>query len=142
MNALLSLGYALLAKDLTVACWVVGLDPFLGFFHQPRYGRPALALDLMEEFRALVVDSVVLTAINTGVVGARRLRPPRPRRRPAAADGRRWFIQAYERRMEGLVTHPLFGYRISYRRVLEVQARLLARRLLGEVPAYVPFTTR
>ena len=141
VNALLSLGYALLAKDLTVACWTVGLDPFLGFYHAPRYGRPALGLDLMEEFRALVVDSTVLTAVNTGLVGANDF----VRRGPAVAlkpDGRRRFIQAYERRMEQLVTHPVFGYRISYRRVLEVQARLLGRVLLGEVPAYVPFTTR
>ena len=141
VNALLSLGYALLTKDLTVACWTVGLDPFLGFYHAPRYGRPALGLDLMEEFRALVVDSTVLTAVNTGLVGANDF----VRRGPAVAlkpDGRRRFMQAYERRMEQLVTHPVFGYRISYRRVLEVQARLLGRLLLGEVPAYVPFTTR
>lgn len=141
VNALLSLGYAVLAKDLTAACWVVGLDPFLGFYHQPRYGRPALALDLMEEFRPLVVDSTVLTAINTGVVSSDDfvLRGPAVALRP---DGRRRFLQAYERRMETLVTHGIFGYRVSYRRLLEVQARLLSRVLLGELPAYVPFTTR
>ncbi len=141
VNALLSLGYAMLAKDLTIACWIVGLDPFLGFYHQPRYGRPALALDLMEEFRAIIVDSVALTAINTGAVTPRDF----IRRGPAVAlrpESRRRFIQAYERRMDSLVTHPLFGYRISYRRVLEVQARLLSRVLLGELPTYVPFTTR
>lgn len=141
VNALLSLGYAVLARDLTAACWVVGLDPFLGFFHSVKYGRPALALDLMEESRAIIVDSTVLTAINTGVVTADDF----VRRGPAVAlrpDGRRRFLQAYERRMETLVTHPVFGYRISYRRLLEVQARILSRVLLGELPAYVPFTTR
>jgi CRISPR-associated protein Cas1 len=141
INAMLSLGYAMLAKDLTIACWVVGLDPFLGFYHQPRYGRPALALDLMEEFRALIVDSTVLTAVNTGLVSPGDFL----RRGPAVAmkaEGRRRFIQAYERRLDSLVTHPLFGYRVSYRRVLEIQARILARVLLGEIPRYVAFTTR
>ncbi|WP_437715200.1 CRISPR-associated endonuclease Cas1 [Sorangium sp. So ce448] len=141
VNALLSLAYALLAKDLATTLGTVGLDPLLGFYHQPRFGRPALALDLMEEFRPIVADSVVVAAINNGVVapddfqrfgGAVALRPA----------GRKKFLQAYERRMDQLVTHPVFGYRISYRRVLEVQARLLARVLLGEVEAYPPFRTR
>ncbi len=71
VNALLSLAYSLLAKDLTVACYAVGFDPYMGFYHQPRFGRPALALDLMEPFRPLIVDSAVLTAMNTGMVTAR-----------------------------------------------------------------------
>jgi CRISPR-associated protein Cas1 len=141
VNALLSLAYALLAKDLTVVIQAVGLDPFLGFYHRPRYGRPALALDLMEEFRPIVADSIVLTAINTGVVqsddfiaraGAVSLRD----------HGRTRFLRLYERRMDELVTHPIFGYRICYRRVLEVQARLLARFLTGEIPEYPGFQTR
>jgi CRISPR-associated protein Cas1 len=68
VNALLSFAYSMLAKDLTIVCHSVGLDPFIGFFHQPRFGRPALALDLMEEFRPLIADSVVIGAINTGMV--------------------------------------------------------------------------
>src|SRR2546421_10522644 len=71
VNAMLSLAYSVLAKDLTVACYAVGFDPYVGFYHQPRFGRPALALDLMEPFRPLVVDSAVLTAINTGMVTVR-----------------------------------------------------------------------
>jgi len=70
INALLSLGYALLTKDVLITLLGVGFDPYLGFFHQPRYGRPALALDVMEEFRPLIVDSVVVSAVNTGVVQA------------------------------------------------------------------------
>ena len=141
VNALLSFGYALLTKDVTIKLLAVGFDPYLGFYHQPRYGRPALALDVMEEFRPLVVDSVVLTAINTGAVraddfirrgGAVALKP----------DGRTRFIQAYERRMDEEITHPLFGYRVSYRRILEVQVRLLARHLGGELADYPPFVTR
>jgi len=141
VNALLSYGYSMLAKDLTVTCWSVGLDPFLGFLHRPRYGRPALALDLMEEFRPLVVDSTVLTAINTGVIRTTDF----IRRGPAVSltpGGRKKFLQAYERRMDSLVTHPIFGYSLSYRRLLEVQARLLSRYLQGEIPNYMPFTTR
>ena len=141
MNALLSFVYAMLVKDVTVATLAVGFDPHLGFYHQPRYGRPALALDLMEEMRPIIADSVVLTAVNTGVVrvtdfirrgGAVSLTDP----------GRNRLLRAYERRMDELVTHPLFGYRISYRRVLEVQARLLARYLAGEIPEYPGFQTR
>lgn len=141
VNALLSFLYALLAKDWTLAVVAAGLDPNLGFYHQPRYGRPALALDLMEEFRPIVADSVVLTVINNGVVADHdfvrsgvgvSLKP----------GARKRLILAYERRMDQLVTHPVFDYRISYRRVLEVQARLLGRHLLGEIPEYPAFLTR
>jgi CRISPR-associated protein Cas1 len=141
VNALLSLGYSLLAKDLTVACHAVGFDPFVGFYHQPRFGRPALALDLMEPFRPLIVDSAVLTAINTGMVtradfvrvgGSVAL----------TAGGRKGFFRAYELRMDTLVTHPLFDYRVSYRRMLEIQSRLLARVIEGEIGEYPVFTTR
>ena len=141
INALLSFGYSLLARNLTIVCHAVGFDPFIGFYHQPRFGRPALALDLMEEFRPLVVDSVVLTTVNTGMVTrddflgvgeAVTLK----------ARGRKRFLQAFEQRMDALVTHPLFGYRVSYRRVLEIQARLLARAVTDELPEYVGFQTR
>lgn len=141
VNALLSFAYSLLARELAFTARSVGLDPFVGFYHQPRYGRPALALDLMEEFRPLIADSVVLTAVNTGVVGADdfvrsglgvALKP----------EGRKRYVKAYERRMQEMVTHPVFGYRISYRRILEVQCRLLARHLLGELPEYPEFRTR
>jgi CRISPR-associated protein Cas1 len=141
INALLSLAYSVLAKDLTIVCHAVGFDPFLGFYHQPRFGRAALALDLMEPFRPLIADSAVLTAINTRMVTPRDF----IRTGPAVAlkpDGRKAFFRAYEQRMDTLVTHPLFGYRVNYRRVLEIQARLLARVLTGEIGTYPVFTTR
>jgi CRISP-associated protein Cas1 len=141
VNAMLSLGYSLLAKDLTVACYAVGFDPYVGFYHQPRFGRPALALDLMEPFRALIVDSAVLTAVNTGMVTERDF----VRAGGAVAltaGGRKGFFRAYEMRMDALVTHPLFDYRVSYRRMLEIQSRLLARVLEGEIAEYPVFTTR
>lgn len=141
MNALLSLGYSLLAKDLTVACYAVGFDPYVGYYHQPRFGRPALALDLMEPFRPLIADSAALTAVNTGMVTAQDF----VRAGSAVAltaGGRKGFLRAYELRMDTLVTHPLFDYRVSYRRLLEIQARLLARVLDGEIGEYPVFTTR
>lgn len=141
VNAMLSLLYSMLAREWTVTLQSVGLDPYLGFYHQPRYGRPALALDMMEEFRPLIADSAVLTAINNGEIrtndwiermGSVTLTP----------DGRRRLIETYERRMGQEITHPVFGYQISYRRVLEVQARLLGRYVLGEIPELPAFTTR
>ena len=141
VNALLSLGYSMLAKDFTIACYAVGFDPMIGFYHQPRYGRPALALDLMEPFRPLIVESAVLQALNTRMITHRHfiaagnavaLKP----------EGRKSFYQAYEARMDTLVTHPLFDYRLSYRRMLEVQARLLAKYIEGSIPDYPVFVTR
>ena len=141
VNALLSLAYSLLAKDLTFICHVVGVDPHLGFYHQPRFGRPSLALDLMEPFRPLIAESAVLTAINTRMVTERHFIQT-GKATALTADGRKAFFRAYEQRMDTLVTHPLFGYRVNYRRILEVQARLLARVLSGELRTYQVFTTR
>lgn len=141
VNALLSLAYAMVAREWAVVLQAVGLDPYLGFYHQPRYGRPALALDLMEEFRPLVADSVVLTAINNGEIRSTDY-IQRMGAVSLTAEGRRRFIETYERRMGQEITHPVFGYQISYRRVLEVQARLFGRYLLGEIPEYPMFLTR
>jgi CRISPR-associated protein Cas1 len=141
VNALLSLAYSMLSKDCTIAAAAVGFDPYVGFYHQPRFGRPAMALDLMEEFRPLVAESAVLSAINNRMVqlddfvsagDAVNLTPA----------GRKKFFLAYEQRMSSLLTHPLFDYKVSYRRALELQARILARVLTGEIPDYVPLTTR
>jgi CRISPR-associated protein Cas1 len=141
VNALLSFGYAMLAKECTVALMSEGLDPWWGLFHQPRHGRPSLALDLMEEFRPLVVDSAVLTAVNTGMVQAGHFL--RSKAECTLNDqGRKAFIRAYEARLDQLVTHPVFDYRCSWRTVLRVQARLLARWLRGDIPFYTGMTTR
>jgi CRISPR-associated protein Cas1 len=141
VNALLSFAYSMLTKDVAVALRISGFDPFLGFFHRPRHGRQALALDVMEEFRPIVADSVVVNAINTGVL-TRRDFIHRSVGVTLSPEGRRKFLRAWERRLSEEVTHPLFGYRVSYRRIFEMQARLLARHLLGELPEYVGFRTR
>jgi CRISPR-associated protein Cas1 len=141
INALLSFTYSLLSKELVLALRVVGLDSMLGFYHQPHFGRPSLALDLMEEFRPVIADSVVITAVNNRVVTSTDFVRAAGSVSLTAA-GRKRLIQAFERRMDQLVIHPIFDYRISYRRVLEVQARLLSRHLLGEIPRYPEFRVR
>jgi CRISPR-associated protein Cas1 len=141
INCLLSFAYALLVKDLVAVLWSVGFDPYLGFYHRPRFGRPALALDVAEEFRPLVGDSVVLNAINNGEVKPSQF-VVRAQGVSLTAEGRAALIASYERRLEIEVRHPLFGYRVTYRRLFELQARVLAAHVLGEIPAYVPFGTR
>ena len=141
VNALLSFGYAMLTRTFVTVLSGTGFDAYRGFYHQPRYGRPALALDMMEPFRPLIVDSVVVTAINNG-----EIRPTDFVRTPigvALSDtGRKRFLGTFERRLSQEVTHPLFGYRVEYRRLLEIQARLLGRHLMGEIPANPNFVTR
>lgn len=141
VNAVLSFLYAILTKDCTLAAQTVGFDPFRGVYHAPKYGRPALGLDLCEEFRPLVADSVCLTLFNQGELAPADF-VKRARGVALTAAGRRTLLAGYERRMNQLVTHPVFGYTISYRRVIELQARLLRAVVLGEVPSYRPFTTR
>lgn len=141
VNAMLSLGYSLLAKECTLAAMAVGLDPYVGFYHQPRFGRPALALDVMEEFRPLIAESVVLTAINNRMILPKHF-VQAGRAVNLTAAGRKLFFQAFEQRMNALIIHPIFDYKVGYRRVLELQFRLLARHLTGEIPDYPPFLTR
>jgi CRISPR-associated protein Cas1 len=141
VNAVLSYVYGVLVKELFVTLLAVGFDPYMGFFHKPRYGRPALALDLMEEFRPLIGDSVTLRLFNTGQVdeddfvysglGV-----------SLKKGGKKKLLRVYERRMSMEVRHPVFGYSVSYRRILEIQARLLSRVLMGELENYPVFTTR
>ncbi len=141
VNALLSFLYSMLMKDILAAITAVGMDPYLGFYHQSHYGRPALALDLMEEFRPLVADSVAIGMINNAEIQSCDF-ISRAGASGLTDSGRRHVLAAYERRIDQLITHPLFGYSISYRRVLEVQARLLSRCITGELERYVPFCTR
>ncbi|MCI0747479.1 MAG: CRISPR-associated endonuclease Cas1 [Verrucomicrobia subdivision 3 bacterium] len=141
VNAMLSLAYSMLTKDCTLAALAVGFDPYIGFYHQPRFGRPALGLDLMEEFRSLIAESTVLSCINNRVVTDKDF----VRAGQAVnltAPGRKRFFQTYEQRMSSLITHPLFDYKVSYRRALELQARLLAKALTGEIAEYIPLMTR
>jgi CRISPR-associated exonuclease Cas4/CRISPR-associated protein Cas1 len=141
VNAMLSLGYAMLTRTWLTLLSAVGFDPYFGFYHKPRFGRPALALDLMEPFRPILADSTVIQVINNGEVHPDGFvaAGPAVNLKPHA---RRAFMAAYERRLEQDVTHPLFGYRVSMRRLLAVQARLLARHLAGELDAYPHYLVR
>ena len=140
-NALLSFAYSLLTADVISAIQIVGLDPYVGFFHQQTYGRPCLALDLMEEFRPIIADSVVVTLINN--------RQITPNDFTESHGGwflkdlaRKKFYAAYEKRKSETITHPVFKYKISFRRTLELQVRLLAKCLMGEIEIYTPLTVR
>ena len=141
VNALLSYAYSLLTRSMAVMLTAVGFDAYRGFLHQSRYGKPALALDMMEPFRPLIADSAVLMAINNGEVRTEDFV------RAAGAvnlneRGRRSFIATLERRLSQEVTHPLFGYSAQYRQIIELQCRLLGRHLLGEIERYPNFVTR
>jgi CRISPR-associated protein Cas1 len=141
VNSLLSFAYTLLTKDCFAAVCTVGFDPYKGFFHSNRHGKPSLALDLLEEFRPVVADSVVLTLVNNEMLTPDDFLTWREACQLTEA-GRKTFFQAYEQRRATVVTHPVYGYRMSYARMLEVQARMLAAYVRGSVPAYTGFTVR
>jgi CRISP-associated protein Cas1 len=141
VNALLSFGYSLLTNKVASAVQLVGLDHFVGYLHSAVYGRPALALDLVEEFRPIIVDSLVLTMLNRRMLTpgdfvveleAYRLKDER----------RKVFFTQFEERLNEEVQHPIFGYRVTYRRCLELQARLLAKVLTGEIDEYPPMLVK
>jgi len=144
VNVLLSFGYTLLARAVEAAVLLVGLDPHIGILHRVEYGRPSLALDLMEEFRSLLVDSVVLRCINTGSITLADFTAGEEPSRPIIlSDGaRRRFIEEIEARMETRIEHPTTHEQMTYRRALEIQVRLLARCLRDGTTDYQPFRTR
>ncbi len=141
VNAMLSFGYTLLTKQVASLVWAVGLDPGIGVLHQPGFGKPALALDLVEQFRPLVVDSVVITLLNTGQLKPDDFQYEMGGYRLDDA-ARKLFLTKFEARLEEKVQHPVFSYKATYRRCIELQARLFAKYALGETDQYVPFTVR
>jgi CRISPR-associated protein Cas1 len=141
VNALLGFGYALLQKDVQAAVRRVGLDPYLGFFHTVQYGRPSLALDVMEEFRPIVVDALVVSMINLGQIKERDFRSGGPAERPLSLqdDALKRVIAEYETRVSGEVAHGPSGERTTMRRSIELQVRQVARVVRGEQREYEPF---
>jgi CRISPR-associated protein Cas1 len=141
VNALLSYGYTLLMNKVASAVQLVGLDPYVGFLHSSQYGKPALALDLMEEFRSVIVDSVVLTLVNNRILQAGDFREEFGVF--WLEDGaRKTFLTKFEERLNTEIKHPTFDYKATYRKCLELQVRLLAKSLTSEVPKYRPFVVR
>ncbi len=141
VNSLLSFGYSLLTNKVASVVQLVGFDHFVGYLHSAVYGRPALALDLVEEFRPVIVDAVVLNLLNNRMltpndfvveVGAYRLKDA----------SRKVFFTKFEERLNEELIHPLFGYKVTYRRCLELQARLLAKFLTGEIDEYPPLLVK
>lgn len=141
VNALLSYGYVILTAQVASVVAGVGFDPYIGFLHASRYGKPALALDLMEEFRPIIVDSVVLSLLNNRQLAQRDFIQELNSYRMTEAT-KRLFLQKFEDRMQEVITHPAFEYKATYRRCIELQARLLGKYLTGEVAEYVPFAVR
>ncbi|RMF37705.1 MAG: type I-D CRISPR-associated endonuclease Cas1 [Chloroflexi bacterium] len=141
INALLSFGYVLLMNQVASAVSIVGLDPYVGFLHSSQFGKPALALDVMEAFRPLVVDSVVMTLINNGMLNRRDFQEELGAWR-LTEKGRRTFLTKFEERLETEIKHPVFGYRATYRRCLELEVRLVAKWLTGEIRQFRPFVVR
>jgi CRISPR-associated protein Cas1 len=141
-NALLSFGYTLLTQNMMTACEVAGLDPYDGFFHADKYGRPALALDLVEEFRGPVVDSVVQLVVNKRVVGPGDFEEGREGSVILSDRGLRKFLAQYAHRLNTEIVHPRYGRRLTYQKVFETQARLLAKTISGELDKYLSFRVR
>jgi CRISPR-associated protein Cas1 len=143
VNVLLSLGYTLLANAVETAVQIVGLDPYLGALHEVAYGRPSLVCDLMEEYRSVIVDPMVVACVNQ-----RSFSPddfenagegePVAFKRPAV----RWFVELFERRMRNQILYPPRNQRLTYRQVIEEQVRAFARHLLGTQEVYEPFLVR
>lgn len=142
VNAMLSLGYTLLGHNMMTALEVVGLDPYDGFFHADKYGRPALALDLVEEFRSVIVNSVVLTVVNKRMLTPDDFRPGRKGGVILRRSGLREFLSQYTARLQTEVIHPLAGRRLTYQKCFEVQARLMRKVIEGQAEAYSPFLTK
>ena len=141
INAIMSFLYAMLTRSAIITVSRVGLDPYLGFLHMPKYGKPALALDMIEEFRPIVADSTCITLINNSEINESDFIQTNFGTN-LTSRGRSTVISAYERRMDSVVIHPLLGYAASYKRIMETQTRLLARHILGEIPTYPAFRTR
>lgn len=142
VNALLSLGYTLLGQNLMAACEVVGLDPYDGFFHSDKYGRPALALDLVEEFRSVVVDSVLLNLVNRRRLTVDDFEPGPEGGVYLKRTAQRTFFDAYAARINTEVLYAPGQRKLSYQKLFEVQARRLRKVIEGRETTYMTFLTR
>ena len=141
INSCLSLAYSMLTHECVAALRLARLEPSIGGFHVSKPGRPALALDLMEPFRPLIADSVAITCFNRGELTEGHFL------RTASGcsltdSGRRGFFNALGRRMDTEVTHPVFEYRLSYRRMIVLHARMIAAWFTGDIPSLAFLTTR
>lgn len=138
VNAMLSFGYTLLANDLYTAVNIVGFDPYIGYLHAEEYGRPSLPLDLMEEFRPLIVDTMVLSIINQAMLTPDAFHAPTEEGCRMTDEGRKIFLHQYEERRTTEFTHPGLNRKMTYQQSFEQQARQFAKVLQGELDVYPP----
>jgi len=142
INALLSFGYALLTNAMVSALTIVGLDPEAGYLHANQRGRPSLALDLIEEFRPIIVDSMVLRLVNQQIITKNSFEEGEECELLLTKKGLKAFFTQYHQRVNCSVTHPFFGKKLTYQKCFEAQAVLLKKLVLGEEQRYVPLTWR
>jgi CRISP-associated protein Cas1 len=143
VNALLSFGYALLLHDVQSAVNIAGFDPYLGYLHVERYGRPSLALDLMEEFRPLVVDAIVLMAINRKLLSLSDFTTEPVSGAVSLSDeGRKVFLRLYEQKKAAEFRHPVMEKKCTYQKSFLIQARLLGKYLMSETEQYPPLVLK
>ena len=138
VNALLSFAYSMLTRECASALTAVGLDPYVGFMHRPRPGRKSLALDLMEELRAVYADRLVISCINQKIITAKH-----QKQENGAVlltdDGRKASLTAWQNKKKEEITHPFLKEKLPWGLVPYVQALLLARALRGDLEVYPPF---
>jgi CRISP-associated protein Cas1 len=143
VNSLLSFGYSLLRHDVQSAVNIIGFDPYLGYLHYERYGRPSLALDLMEEFRPLVVDAMVLSVINKRLLSTDNfITEPISKAVSLTKEGLQIFLRAYEQKKQNTFKHPVLGKQCTYQEAFEIQGRLMAKYLMEETDKYPPLVTK
>ena len=142
VNSMLSLAYTMLSKDITSAVNTVGMDPYTGFLHRDRYGRVSLALDLMEEFRPIVADTTVLACINKGIIQPDDFKVEFGNVYYLKEHAYKKFLTQYENKKATEIKHPIFNYHANYRRCMDLQARLLAKYISGELDKYVPLVLK
>ncbi len=142
MNALLSFLYTLMVHDARSALETVGLDPQAGFLHALRPGRPALALDLIEEFRAVIADRLAVSLVNLKQVQADGFKKTESGAVEMEEDTRKTILVAYQKRKQDEIEHPFLEEKVPVGLLMHVQAQLLARHLRGDLDAYPPFIYR
>jgi CRISPR-associated protein Cas1 len=139
INALLSLGYTLLYNDLYAAVNIVGLDPYMGFYHQPRHGHAALASDLLEEHRAPLVDRMILTLVNKRIITESDFQRDQENRIQLKQEALKRFFGFYAQTVQEKTFYPYSGVQTTYRQMIELQVRHFARVLMDEEQNYRPF---
>lgn len=142
INALMSFLYSMLTHDARSACEATGLDAAVGFLHRDRPGRPSLALDLIEEFRAFIADRLVLSLLNRKQIQSNDFQITESGAVLLKDKPRKDVLAAYQKRKQDVITHPFLEEKTTIGLLLHLQARLLARYLRGDLDAYPPFVWR